>query len=124
LTGVAWAAAVVVWAALDRYLSGGVDWWSVATLAATLAAALLTVAADAGSWWCRGVRKCVLYTGAAVCFAAAATVMVVTVWRYVRSPTSCLACDDPPPITASPPPALNLVAAVTGTTPVPWKGQS
>lgn len=124
LTVVAWAAVVVVGAALDSYLSGGVDWWLVATLAAMSAAALLIMAAAADSWWCHGVRKCLLSAGVAICLAALAAVMVVTVWRYVQSPF-CLACDDPPPIAA--PPTLNLVAvavAVGTATPVFVKGQS
>jgi hypothetical protein len=83
------------------------------------------VAAAADSWWCHGVRKCLLSAGAAICLAALAAVMVVTVWRYVQSPT-CLACDDPPPIAA--PPTLNLVAVAvavaTGTAPPFPKGQS
>jgi hypothetical protein len=109
LTVVAGAAVVVVGAALDSYLSGGVDWWLVATLPATPGGVT-------------GVRKCLLSARAAICLAALAAVMVVTVWRYVQSPP-CLACDDPPPIAA--PPTLNLAAVATGTaTPVSWKGQS
>jgi hypothetical protein len=88
---------------------------------ATTTAAHATVAAAADSWWCHGVRKCLLSAGAAICLAALAAVMVVTVWRYVQSPT-CLACDDPPPIAA--PPTLNLVAVATGTAPPFPKGQS